>query len=228
LFKTRQHKDDPTKNTMNESAPEHVVEGIRSNIRLQLSPQGLADFFRAHINTSHPTQSLQPANLLQLQPQIQDHQEGETVDQQTMLDLGLQLAQENNYESTGKVDEAPKSKRRGGNGAKKSKRESTTTTGAISSEKISPFPIQDDYKWRKYGQKTLKGSEFPRDYFKCSVPQCNAKKQVEKCVENGEEKLRYIYFGEHSHPPPKSSHLYAKDQQAFKTAVIAAFDPVCN
>eukprot|EP00029_Vermamoeba_vermiformis_P010154 TRINITY_DN5283_c0_g1_i1.p1 TRINITY_DN5283_c0_g1~~TRINITY_DN5283_c0_g1_i1.p1 ORF type:complete len:423 (-),score=110.16 TRINITY_DN5283_c0_g1_i1:48-1316(-) len=44
-------------------------------------------------------------------------------------------------------------------------------------------------------------------------------------MENGEEKLRYIYFGEHTHPPPKSSHLYAKDQQSFKTAVIAAFDP---
>lgn len=90
-------------------------------------------------------------------------------------------------------------------------------------EKISTVPLVDEYKWRKYGKKTLKGSDHPRDYFKCSVSGCTAKKQLEKIMENGEQKFRYIYVGEHTHPPPHSSRTLAADQASFKAAVISAF-----
>ena len=29
-------------------------------------------------------------------------------------------------------------------------------------------PGDDPYNWRKYGQKQVKGSDFPRSYFKCT------------------------------------------------------------
>jgi hypothetical protein len=93
-------------------------------------------------------------------------------------------------------------------------------------EKVSTVPLVDEYKWRKYGKKTLKGSHHPRDYFKCSVSGCTAKKQLEKIIENGEQKFRYVYVGEHCHPPPQSSRTLAADQASFKAAVIAAFSQV--
>ncbi|TMW82200.1 hypothetical protein EJD97_006537 [Solanum chilense] len=55
----------------------------------------------------------------------------------------------------------------------------------------------DGYTWRKYGQKTVKGSEFPRSYYKCTGQNCAVKKKVERSP-NGEI-TEIIYNGEHNH-----------------------------
>ncbi|GKC51088.1 DNA-binding WRKY transcription factor, partial [Tanacetum coccineum] len=38
----------------------------------------------------------------------------------------------------------------------------------------------DGYRWRKYGQKMVKGSKFPRSYYKCRHPKCEVKKILER------------------------------------------------
>ncbi|KAL2509563.1 putative WRKY transcription factor 49 [Forsythia ovata] len=38
----------------------------------------------------------------------------------------------------------------------------------------------DGYKWRKYGQKSIKNSPHPRSYYRCTNPRCSAKKHVER------------------------------------------------
>ncbi|PPS15526.1 hypothetical protein GOBAR_AA05052 [Gossypium barbadense] len=41
-------------------------------------------------------------------------------------------------------------------------------------------PPYDSWSWRKYGQKPIKGSPYPRGYYKCSTSKgCSAKKQVD-------------------------------------------------
>ncbi|KAB2015530.1 hypothetical protein ES319_D08G032300v1 [Gossypium barbadense] len=40
--------------------------------------------------------------------------------------------------------------------------------------------FDDGYNWRKYGQKHVKGSEFPRSYYKCTHPNCEVKKLFER------------------------------------------------
>ena len=41
----------------------------------------------------------------------------------------------------------------------------------------------DGYNWRKYGQKKVKGSEFPRSYYKCTHPSCPVKRKVETTID---------------------------------------------
>lgn len=43
----------------------------------------------------------------------------------------------------------------------------------------------DGYNWRKYGEKQVKGSPFPRSYYKCSHPGCPAKKMIEREPKTG-------------------------------------------
>ncbi|KAL3531806.1 hypothetical protein ACH5RR_005327 [Cinchona calisaya] len=56
----------------------------------------------------------------------------------------------------------------------------------------------DGYKWRKYGQKSIKNSSNPRSYYRCTNPRCAAKKQVERCSDDPET-LIITYEGLHLH-----------------------------
>ncbi|KAJ6312162.1 hypothetical protein OIU77_013837 [Salix suchowensis] len=64
-------------------------------------------------------------------------------------------------------------------------------------------PAKDGYNWRKYGQKHLKGSEFPRSYYKCTHPSCPVKKKVERSLDG--QVTEIIYKGQHNHQPLQSN-----------------------
>lgn len=61
-------------------------------------------------------------------------------------------------------------------------------------------PADDGYNWRKYGQKQVKGSEYPRSYYKCTHLNCPVKKKVERSQEGHITEI--IYKGAHNHPKP--------------------------
>ncbi|GMH01782.1 hypothetical protein Nepgr_003621 [Nepenthes gracilis] len=44
--------------------------------------------------------------------------------------------------------------------------------------------LEDGYRWRKYGQKAVKNSPFPRSYYRCTNSKCTVKKRVERSSEN--------------------------------------------
>ncbi|XP_076912932.1 putative WRKY transcription factor 49 [Bidens hawaiensis] len=56
----------------------------------------------------------------------------------------------------------------------------------------------DGYKWRKYGQKSIKNSANPRNYYKCTNPRCGAKKQVQRSNDDPDT-LIITYEGLHLH-----------------------------
>ncbi|KAG1368612.1 putative Eukaryotic translation initiation factor 5A-4 [Cocos nucifera] len=63
----------------------------------------------------------------------------------------------------------------------------------------------DGYNWRKYGQKQVKGGEYPRSYYKCTYPNCPVKKIVERSLDG--QVTHIIYKGQHNHPlPPRDRH----------------------
>ncbi|CAL0327889.1 unnamed protein product [Lupinus luteus] len=76
----------------------------------------------------------------------------------------------------------------------------TIQVPAISS-KMADIP-SDEYSWRKYGQKPIKGSPYPRGYYKCStVRGCPARKHVER-AQNDPKMLIVTYEGDHHHVLP--------------------------
>uniref|UniRef100_A0ACD5URJ3 Uncharacterized protein n=1 Tax=Avena sativa TaxID=4498 RepID=A0ACD5URJ3_AVESA len=64
-------------------------------------------------------------------------------------------------------------------------------------------PAEDGYSWRKYGQKQVKHSEYPRSYYKCTYPNCQVKKKVERSHEGHVTEI--IYKGGHDHPKPAAA-----------------------
>ncbi|KAJ8479711.1 hypothetical protein OPV22_023438 [Ensete ventricosum] len=60
----------------------------------------------------------------------------------------------------------------------------------------------DVWAWRKYGQKPIKGSPYPRGYYRCSSSKgCLARKQVERSRADSAVFI-ITYTAEHNHPAP--------------------------
>ncbi|CAM8887518.1 unnamed protein product [Rhodiola kirilowii] len=61
--------------------------------------------------------------------------------------------------------------------------------------------LDDGYRWRKYGQKAVKNSPFPRSYYRCTSASCGVKKRVERSSEDSTTVVT-TYEGQHTHLSP--------------------------
>ncbi|KAL3328140.1 hypothetical protein AABB24_035664 [Solanum stoloniferum] len=60
--------------------------------------------------------------------------------------------------------------------------------------------VDDGHAWRKYGQKQILNSTYPRHYFRCTHKydqKCQASKQVQK-VQDNPQRFRTTYYGHHT------------------------------
>ncbi|XP_022869840.1 probable WRKY transcription factor 32 [Olea europaea var. sylvestris] len=64
----------------------------------------------------------------------------------------------------------------------------------------------DGYRWRKYGQKMVKGNCHPRNYYRCTSAGCPVRKHTEKATDSSSAVI-VSYTGVHDHemPVPKKT-----------------------
>ncbi|KAF8096325.1 hypothetical protein N665_0312s0016 [Sinapis alba] len=77
--------------------------------------------------------------------------------------------------------------------------------------------LEDGYRWRKYGQKAVKYSPFPRSYYRCTNSRCTVKKRVERSSEDPSTVIT-TYEGQHCHQTigfPRGGILTAHDPSNF-------------
>ncbi|CAH9081173.1 unnamed protein product [Cuscuta epithymum] len=82
------------------------------------------------------------------------------------------------------------------------------------------YPPSDSWAWRKYGQKPIKGSPYPRGYYRCSSSKgCPAKKQVERSRVDP-NMLLVTYSCEHNHPWPAAAAARSHRYTAAMTGIL--------
>ncbi|XP_022872537.1 probable WRKY transcription factor 20 [Olea europaea var. sylvestris] len=89
--------------------------------------------------------------------------------------------------------------------------------------KVPEKAVDDGYNWRKYGQKIVKGNEFVRSYYKCTYPNCLAKKQVERSHDGNLKDVNFL--GNHEHPKPQHSPCVATGHLVRRPASEGVAEP---
>uniref|UniRef100_A0ACD5VFK6 Uncharacterized protein n=1 Tax=Avena sativa TaxID=4498 RepID=A0ACD5VFK6_AVESA len=114
----------------------------------------------------------------------------------------------------GAEDEGDKSKKggtaKGGKAGKGEKRPRQPRFAFMTKSEVDH--LEDGYRWRKYGQKAVKNSPYPRSYYRCTTQKCVVKKRVERSFQDPAVVIT-TYEGKHTHPIPSalrgSTHLLA-------------------
>lgn len=84
-------------------------------------------------------------------------------------------------------------------GEKSKKKAKKTSQPCVALQTRSETDIlEDGYRWRKYGQKAVKRSTYPRSYYRCTQNNCTVKKRVERCLDDPSIVVT-TYQGIHNH-----------------------------
>ncbi|CAN1229150.1 WRKY transcription factor 71 [Linum perenne] len=76
--------------------------------------------------------------------------------------------------------------------------------------------LEDGYRWRKYGQKAVKNSPFPRSYYRCTSQKCRVKKRIERSFQDPSTVIT-TYEGQHNHHSPATLRGNAAAAAFFST-----------
>ncbi|KAG8078317.1 hypothetical protein GUJ93_ZPchr0007g3949 [Zizania palustris] len=92
---------------------------------------------------------------------------------------------------------------------------------------LTTSPRHDGYQWKKYGQKKINNTNFPRGYYRCSHHRdrnCPAQKQVQQHNHDVPPLFAVVYTHEHTCEQPSASELPDKTNSDSGAGGIAAPD----
>ncbi|CAO2140634.1 unnamed protein product [Urochloa humidicola] len=95
-------------------------------------------------------------------------------------------------------------------------------------------PYDDGHQWRKYGEKKLSNSNFPRFYYRCTYKndmKCPATKQVQQKDTSDPPLFSVTYFNHHTCSPSSNPLGGTRDtavQSSSRKAVSICFSPHTN
>ncbi|WVZ98935.1 hypothetical protein U9M48_044305 [Paspalum notatum var. saurae] len=130
-----------------------------------------------------------------------------------------------NYGADELDDDEPDSKKwridgGGGDGVSVAGNNRTVREPRVVVQTMSDIDVLDDgYRWRKYGQKVVKGNPNPRSYYKCTTAGCPVRKHVERACHDTRAVVT-TYEGKHNHDVPP-----ARGSASFYRAAVAAQVP---
>lgn len=83
--------------------------------------------------------------------------------------------------------------------------------------------LDDGYRWRKYGQKVVKGNPNPRSYYKCTSTGCPVRKHIERASHDTRAVIT-TYEGKHNHdvPAARGSASYNNVPMPVRPSAIAS------
>ncbi|XP_027347511.1 WRKY transcription factor 28-like [Abrus precatorius] len=100
-----------------------------------------------------------------------------------------------------KAEEGGENSKKGNKDKKKEKKQKEPRFAFMTKSEVDH--LEDGYRWRKYGQKAVKNSPYPRSYYRCTTQKCTVKKRVERSFQDPTTVIT-TYEGQHNHPVPTS------------------------
>nr|UVI62157.1 WRKY transcription factor [Rehmannia glutinosa] len=131
-------------------------------------------------------------------------------------------------------DDEPNAKRRSmdiGQSMPVSSHQTITESKIVVQTRSEVDLLDDGYKWRKYGQKVVKGNPHPRSYYRCTYAGCNVRKHVERASTDPKAVVT-TYEGKHNHEIPigrySSHNANANNAHQLKAQKTVAKNPSTN